>query len=69
MAIVLKLEKFLHPKDADGMAKSADPDQTALVRTVCSELPFQTENSYGSSEVQIRRGIKDNSTIIFVISQ
>ena len=35
--IVLKIEKFdvtLHPKDADGMANSVDPDQTASSEAV-----------------------------------
>ena len=35
--IVLKVEKFyvlMHPKDADGMANSVDPDQTATSEAV-----------------------------------
>ena len=35
--IVLKIEKFdalMHPKDADGMANSVDPDQTASEEAV-----------------------------------
>ena len=38
--IVLKIEKFdvtfsiMHPKDADGMANSVDPDQTASSEAV-----------------------------------
>ena len=39
--IVLKIEKFdvtlhylMHPKDADGMANSIDPDQTASSEAV-----------------------------------
>ena len=65
----------MHPKDADGMANSVDPDQTASSEAVWSWSALFAETYLSQyiefvryinapAEHQIRGGIEDNSKII-----
>ena len=68
----------MHPKDADGMANSVDPDQTASSEAVWSWSALFAETylsqyiefvRYLNTELQIRGGSQDNLKMIFLISQ
>ena len=51
----------MHPKDADGIANSADPDQTApliLVSTVCPNLSVRKLRSIAVDYAAIFGGAK-----------